>query len=364
MIPVNIKEKIGKNLHLQEGHPLNLIKQKIEGYFANTFDSSGFDCFRFFDSFDPCVSTKANFDDLLIPEGHPSRAPTDTFYPNPGTVLRTHTSAHQTQLLKEGKRYFLVTGDVYRKDTVDATHYPVFHQVEGVWVPPDDFWPKTQTWQQCDTNLAAQKHLQSTLEGLAHHLFGDIECRWSDDYFPFTDPSWELEILFNGEWLEVLGCGLIQNQILTNCGMGKATGWAFGLGLERLAMILYKISDIRLFWSEDARFLDQFKDKSPEDEITFVSYSKYPPVYKDISFWTHPGPYHQNDLHQIIREVAGDLVEEVKLIDEFTHPKHGKTNHTYRITYRSMDRSLTNEEINALQEQVRTKVEQLPVELR
>lgn len=365
MIPDNILEKVGRNLHLQQGHPLNLIKQKIEGYFASVFDSDGFDQFSFFDSFDPYVSIKDNFDDLLIPEDHVSRSSNDTYYRSPDIVLRTHTSAHQNLLLKKGKRYFLVTGDVYRKDTIDATHYPVFHQVEGVWAGSADFWPTTP---ECDIPKTVEEFLQSTLEGLAHHLFGkDIECRWSDDYFPFTDPSWELEIKFNGEWLEVLGCGLIHKQILTNCAKDPSRpgiGWAFGLGLERLAMILYGIPDIRLFWSEDPRFHDQFKDKTPDDKISFVSYSKYPPVYKDISFWAHPGPYHENTLHQITREVAGDLVEEVKLTDNFTHPKHGKTNHTYRITYRSMDRSLTNEEINQLQNEIRTRVEQLPVELR
>jgi phenylalanyl-tRNA synthetase alpha chain len=368
MIPENIKEKIGKNLHLQEGHPLNLIKQRIESYFASSFDIPDFDPFEVYDSFDPYVSTKDNFDDLLIPEDHVSRSSNDTYYQSPTRVLRTHTSAHQNYLLNKGKRQFLVTGDVYRKDTVDATHYPVFHQVEGVWVPPKEFWDNSEIsggWEKDEIPFAVQEYLHGTLEGLARYLFGDdIKCRWSDDYFPFTDPSWELEILFNGEWLEVLGCGLVQNQILANCGMPDSVGWAFGLGLERLAMILYKIPDIRLFWSEDPRFLDQFRDRSPEDEITFVGYSKYPPVYKDISFWIHPGPYHENNFHQITREVAGDLVEEVKLIDTFTHPKHSKTNHTYRITYRSMDRSLTNEEVNRLQEQVRSRVEQLPVELR
>jgi len=363
MIPASIADKIGRNLHLQPSHPINLTKKKIESYFRENCKE---DNFSFHDNFPPQVSIEDNFDKLLIPKDHPSRKPSDTFYLDDKRVLRTHTSAHQSILMSRGERFFLVTGDVYRKDTVDATHYPVFHQIEGVWIPPRDDWNQYPVIApEFEIRKEVQYHLHETLEGLAHHLFGDdIKCRWSDDYFPFTDPSWELEILFNGKWLEVLGCGLIQKQILVNCGMPSSIGWAFGLGLERLAMILYKIPDIRLFWSEDPRFLDQFAQNGQDkDEITFVSYSKHPPVYKDISFWIG-GKYHENDFHQLIRDVAGDLIEEVKLIDEFTHPKHEKTNHTYRITYRSMDRSLTNEEINQLQEQIRSKVLGLDVELR
>jgi phenylalanyl-tRNA synthetase alpha chain len=355
MIPSNIQEKIGQNLHLREGHPLNQIKNKIQNYFA-----SGKVChwskFKFFDDFAPQVSIKDNFDDLLIPENHVSRSDKDTFYVDEDTVLRTHTSAHQNQLLRQEERYFLVTGDVYRRDTVDKTHYPVFHQMEGVWVPPRS--------KLADDGLTARKitvpHLHKTLEGLAKHLFGDVKCRWVDCYFPFTNPSWELEIFFNGEWLEVLGCGLIEKKILENNGMGDDVGWAFGLGLERLAMVLYQIPDIRLFWTSDRRFLDQFKDSG---DVIFKPYSKYPYVTKDISFWISEN-YHENDFHQLIREVAGDLVEEVKLIDDFTHPKTQKTNHTYRVTYRAMGRNLTNAEINGLQEKIRVGTSELSVELR
>jgi phenylalanyl-tRNA synthetase alpha chain len=383
MIPKTIAEKIGKNLHLRDNHPLNLIKQKIEGYFGKicncgvatnlrsdhesqcqaAYVSSqwgGIKCFEFYDAFSPMVSTKDNFDDLLIPKDHPSRAPSDTFYSDESTVLRTHTSAHQNQLLKSGKRYFLVTGDVYRRDTVDATHYPIFHQVEGVWIPPKNLWPNPPTWQEADTLQAVEKHLHQTLEGLARHLFGTkIKCRWVDCYFPFTNPSWELEIFFNGDWLEVLGCGLVEPQILKNCNV-EGVGWAFGLGLERLAMVLYQIPDIRLFWSDDKRFTSQFEQGK---ETIFKPFSNQPPVFKDISFWVGDD-YHENDFHQLIRDVAGNLVEEVKLFDDFKHPKHGKTNHTYRITYRSMDRVLTNEEINVLQNRVREQVVSLDIELR
>ena len=154
----------------------------------------------------------------------------------------------------------------------------------------------------------------------------------------------------------------MQQQILDANGREGDKAWAFGLGLERLAMILFDIPDIRLFWSDDKRFTSQFKEENMN--VKFVSYSKFPPVFKDMSFWTSE-KFTENNLCSVVRDVAGDLAEEVKLIDAFTHPKTGKESECYRITYRSMERSLTNEEVDALQEVVRSKsVETLGVELR
>jgi len=138
-------------------------------------------------------------------------------------------------------------------------------------------------------------------------------------------------------------------------------GWAFGLGLERLAMILFSIPDIRLFWTNDSRFHSQFQT---DKIVTFQPYSKYPSCYKDISFWIK-NSFHPNDLMEVVRDIAGDLVEKVYLVDQFVHPKTGVTSHCYRISYRSMDRSLTNEEIDVLQFRVRDKLEKvLNLELR
>jgi len=146
----------------------------------------------------------------------------------------------------------------------------------------------------------------------------------------FTDPSFELEILFNGEWLEVLGCGVIQQPILDGCDMKTRHGWAFGLGLERLAMVLFQIPDIRLFWSKDERFLSQFK----AGEITqFQPYSKHPPCYKDITFWIPEG-FEENSFMESVRGIAGDYAESVTLLDKFDNKKKGKTSHCYRINYR------------------------------
>jgi phenylalanyl-tRNA synthetase alpha chain len=197
---------------------------------------------------------------------------------------------------------------------------------------------------------------------MASHLFGETEMRWLDEYFPFTHPSFELEIYFQDEWMEVLGCGVIHPNILANAGRPNDKGWAFGLGLERLAMILFGIPDIRLFWTTDERFHSQFAKAG--EIVQFKPYSKYPPCYKDISFWI-TDDFHINDFNELVRGIAGDLVEQMELIDNFTHPKSNRTSHCYRIFYRSMDRSLTNEEIDELQEQVREKAEtKLKLKLR
>jgi phenylalanyl-tRNA synthetase alpha chain len=333
------------NLHQRPLHPLYILKQKITEHFA---------AFEVHDTISPIVSCEQNFDLLRIPPDHVSRSTSDTYYLNESTVLRTHTSAHQVDLLRKGTSRFLVAGDVYRRDEIDRSHYPVFHQMEGV-----KMFDNLQGSEQEQMELIA-KDLQSSLEGLAQHLFGPTDMRWVDEYFPFTHPSFELEILYRGEWMEVLGCGVIHPKILENAGRSGEKGWAFGLGLERLAMVLFDIPDIRLFWTEDERFHRQFKSG---EIVQFQPYSKYPPVYKDVSFWVYSS-FHANELNEIVRNVVGDLCEKVELIDQFKHPKSQKESHCYRITYRSMDRSLTNEEVDVLQEEVRRQMEQNGAELR
>mmetsp|Transcript_34773 Transcript_34773/g.57285 ORF Transcript_34773/g.57285 Transcript_34773/m.57285 type:complete len:423 (+) Transcript_34773:48-1316(+) len=362
-IPDSVYQKIGKNLHNRKNHPLNIIKTKIELYFnSNPASLSGHPKFDIVDDLPPIASLKNNFDDLRIEEDHVSRKPTDTYYLNENEVLRTHTSAHQTTLLSQGRDAFLCCGDVYRRDEVDRTHHPVFHQMEGVRV-----WRRAQLAEEgLDPTKFVEHDLKSGLEGVARELFGDCKMRWNADYFPFTEPSFELEVLYQGDWLEVLGCGVIHPQVLRNAGRNRADdeiGWAFGLGLERLAMILFNIPDIRLFWTDDDRFHSQFEKG---DIVEFKPYSKYPPCLKDVSYWLpETRAPHQNDLFEVIREVAGDMVEQVSLIDEFTHPKTGRHSQCFRITYRDMSRSLTNEEVDMLQNQVRTElVQKFGVELR
>ncbi len=204
--------------------------------------------------------------------------------------------------------------------------------------------------------------LKTTLEGVASSLFGKAPMRWIDAYFPFTHPSAELEVQYNGKWLEVLGCGKIHTKIMDNVGLGDQAGWAFGVGLDRLAMVLFDVPDIRLFWSKDPRFLNQFNEGS----ITkYQPISKYPVSARDVSFWYDPNAFHDNDFFELVRETAGDCVENVEKKSEFVHPKTGRHSKLFRINYRSLERTLTNEEVNAWQENVRTTLASQPgIELR
>lgn len=399
-ISENVLGKVGRNLHLLKNHPLNIIKSRIEEYCSSYASENGMRGFHVFDRMNPIVDTKSCFDDLRVEDDHVSRSSSDTYYLDETTVLRTHTSAHQTQLLRDGLGAFLCCGDVYRRDEIDSSHYPVFHQMEGVrmFEEVELLAMQTQpngTADATSVNDAIEAELKGLLTGLARHLFGAAaEIRWRDDYFPFTHPSFELDVQFNGKWMEVLGCGVIHPEVLQNAGLIELTGdrtgmlgskekglapqgWAFGLGLERLAMVLFSIPDIRLFWTEDERFSKQFTAGVIKK---FVPYSKYPLCYKDVSFWLptaagdgvamSPGvedgrSFHSNDVYDLVRDMAGDMVEQVELFDEFHNRKTGRTSHAYRISYRHMGRSLTNEEVDAIQTTVRQRlVTRLGVELR
>jgi len=326
-IPAHIQAKIGCNLHLKPNHPLNIIYKKIAKLFPN---------FYIVDNISPIVSVEENFDLLRIPLDHPSRSKSDTYYQDDKQVLRTHTSAHQVALLREKHESFLICGDVYRKDAIDATHYPVFHQLEGVHL--------------CDK---PEESLKETLSKVIKNLF-DAEFRFKNDYFPFTHPSWEVEVNFEGAWLEILGCGVIHPEVLANAGIQNKTGWAFGMGLERLAMILFKIPDIRYFWSEDSRFLSQFKD---EQVSIFHPYSKCPPCYKDTAFWLSE-TFQEKEMMDLIRGIGGNLVENVTLLDTFEDKKNNRVSKCYRTIYRDNDRTLTNEEINVINNQIRQAIAQ------
>ncbi|XP_034679142.1 phenylalanine--tRNA ligase, chloroplastic/mitochondrial-like isoform X2 [Vitis riparia] len=351
-VPDAIFLKLGMQLHRRDQHPIGILKNAIYDYFNANYSNK----FDKLDDLCPIVSTKENFDDVLVPPDHVSRSYNDTYYIDSQTVLRCHTSAHQAELLRRGHTHFLVTGDVYCRDFIDSTHYPVFHQMEGVRV----FFPGDWETSGMDGTSYAAEDLKKCLDGLAQHLFGNVEMHWIDTYFPFTNPLFELEIYCQEKWLEVLGCGVTEQEILQKSGKTGNVAWAFGLGLERLAMVLFGIPDIRFFWSTDERLTSQFsKDQLG---VKFKPFSKYPPCYKDMSFWINES-FTENNLCEVVRGVAGDLVQEVQLIDNFTNKK-GMTSQCYQIAYRSMERSLTDE-INELQWNVREQVQsKLKVVLR
>ena len=189
-----------------------------------------------------------NFDMLNIKKSHPARQMHDTFYiENKSKVLRTHTSPVQIRSMLESKPpiAFSSAGKVYRKDD-DATHLPMFHQVEGIYVNTD----------------VTFSNLKDLIHQILHNLFGkDIEIRFRPSYFPFTEPSAEVDILSNnGKWLEILGCGIVNPIVLKNCNIDPEVynGLAFGLGVERIAMLKYGVDDIRDFYYSNLDFLGQF----------------------------------------------------------------------------------------------------------
>jgi len=188
-----------------------------------------------------------NFSALNIPENHPARAMHDTFYLGPDLLLRTHTSPIQIRTMeKEGVPIKVIApGKVYRRDS-DLTHIPMFHQVEGLVI---------------DENINFS-HLKGILREFINTFFNrELEMRFRPSYFPFTEPSAEVDILSeDGKWLEILGCGMVHPKVLENLDLDAEiyTGYAFGMGVERLAMLKYDIKDIRLFYENDLNFLNQF----------------------------------------------------------------------------------------------------------
>lgn len=408
----SIIDHVGKSLHIKKNHPVNILRDLIEGKLLSVNKT-----FATYNNFTPVVSTFQNFDSLGFPMDHPGRSKSDTYYVNDKTLLRTHTSAHEMECFKEidskGKPGFLISADVYRRDEIDKTHYPVFHQMEGcrVWkgrsleqvrsdltvleaklnehemnlivedqtlnYPPNEN-PKQEYMTNEEVDLISQ-HLKRSLELVISEVFNqkinsmklesdsenipnELKVRWVNAYFPWTSPSWEIEVWWNNDWLEICGCGIVQQQVLLNAGykQDSTISWAFGLGLDRIAMILFEIPDIRLLWSGDNRFISQFKDGQIN---TFKPYSKYPGSTRDMAFWLPDNgntaqEIHENDIMEIVRNSAGGLVESVKLIDRFTNPKTDRTSLCYRINYQSMDRSVTNEEINKIQQEVEEKLVQ------
>ena len=222
-------------------HPINHMKDSIMSLLV----SFGFEIID-----GPEIETEEfNFDMLNIKKTHPARQMHDTFYvESKSNLLRTHTSPVQIRgmLEKSPPLAFISGGKVYRKDD-DATHLPMFHQIEGILV---------------DENVSFAQ-LKDLIYKIVHSLFGEeIKLRFRPSYFPFTEPSAEVDILSTeGKWIEILGCGLVNPIVLENCNIdsNKLSGLAFGLGIERIAMLKHNMNDIREFYKSNLDFLGQFK---------------------------------------------------------------------------------------------------------
>jgi phenylalanyl-tRNA synthetase alpha chain len=349
----SIQAKIGKSLHKIPAHPLCIVKEKVFEYFG--------DMARI-DIDNPYVPIEYNFDRLRVPVDHPSRLPTDTYYKSDTECLRTHMTCYLYPLgnSSSGKSTlkYITCGDVYRKDAIDATHYPVFHQMDAFCIVED--------------GVNVREHLRERLSGLVKYLFGNEvdhlfleDNQYEEVYFPFTVDSLEVSVSLpdeNGKTrqLEILGAGTVHPDIMKELGLGHKKAWAFGLGIERLAMVMFGIPDIRLFWSDDKRFLNQF---TPGKITKFVPYSKYEACYKDVSLFTS-SKFSYNDLCSIARDVdEKNLIESISQIDEFQIK--GRTSLCYRIMYRSMESTLKNTEINKIQKILCERlVSELEVQIR
>lgn len=313
--------------------------------------------FKDFDivDFPRIVTVQENFDLLNTPAEHPSRRETDTFYVDENRMLRTQMTAFWSFYLKEekileklekdGEIKALAPGIVFRKDEIDRHHFPAFHQIDGLLICKKD------------KKVITQDDLKEVQVDVAKGIFGPgIEYKFLDDDFPYTVESLEMDIMFNGNWLEVNGAGLVNPVVLRNFGLDPEiyNGWAFGFG-ERLAMIKMGIPDIRILWSEDPRITKQFTSIDSK----YKEVSKYPSTLRDISFIVDKR-VSLNNYFEIVREYAGNLIEEAKLLDTYENEeKFGKdkVSYTFRIVYCSPERTLTNEEVNAIQDKIRAKTE-------
>lgn len=234
-------------------HPISLVKNQIIDVFSNI----GFNV-----SEGPEIEDDwHNFTALNLPEYHPARDMQDTFFiqTNPDVLLRTHTSSVQVRYMENNKPPMrtISPGRVFRNEAVSSRSHCIFHQVEGLYIDKD----------------VSFADLKQTLLYFTKEMFGKSKIRLRPSYFPFTEPSAEVDIYWglNTEtdyritkgtgWLEIMGCGMIDPNVLNNCGINpdEYNGFAFGMGIERIAMLLYQIGDIRMFYENDVRFLTQFK---------------------------------------------------------------------------------------------------------
>jgi len=229
----------GRRNYFGSKHPLIQVADQIKDIFKS---------FGFSIEDGPEIETDYyNFEALNIPKSHPARAMQDTLYITEDIVLRTHTSPVQIRVMedREPPIRIIAPGRVYRRDTPDATHSPFFHQVEGLVVG------ETVTF----------ADLKGVIQAFAHKMFGkDAKVRFRPSFFPFTEPSAEYDVWFHGKWMEISGCGMVHPNVFKAVGIDpeKYSGYAFGMGIDRVAMLKYDIKDIRLFFENDLRFLSQF----------------------------------------------------------------------------------------------------------
>lgn len=291
------------------------------------------------------VPAEITFDLFDFPADHVARSTSDTYYVDAKNILRTHNTVSWYYYFndKNVKEKFakgenlgaLCFGKVYRKDEIDRRHMNVFHQIDGWKIIPNSQGQLTLD------------DLKNVLSEVVENVFGEsTEYRFLDDNFPYTDPSTQIEVMVNGQWVEILGAGMIKPSVLAKLGITGYNGWAFGFGIERLAILSMELPDIRLLWSNDERVKKQLVLGNKFKEV-----SKFPAVVRDISFIVESATFQPNVYFDLVRDVVGDMAEEMALVDEYENAAkfgEGKKSYAYRVTYRSLDRTLTDAEVNEL----------------
>jgi phenylalanyl-tRNA synthetase alpha chain len=330
------------DLSRTDGSPLNEIMRRVTNLpLLKEFDHI---------NIPEVIPTGILFDLFNFASDHPARSKSDTYYIDEKNVLRTHDTVmwyyylnlpNIKQKIAEKKSVGVMCyGKVYRKDEIDRHHMNIFHQMGGLYLVPNA------------EKMLVLDDLKNVLSEIVQSVFGkDIKFRFNPDTFPYTDPSLEVEVEINGQWIEILGGGMPRPIVLKDFGIEGYNGWAFGFGLERLSIISMQLPDIRLLWSEDPRVVKQLVIGNK-----FVEVSKYPPVVRDISFIVK-NDFVPNDYFDLVRETAPNIVEEVELLDKYENvQKFGedKISYAYRITYRSLDKTLTNEEVDSIHKKIET----------
>lgn len=370
-----VLQQMEKKLHLAGNNPISIVKRKIYDYFQREYVSeSGDPLFTIFDDLSPVTTPVQNFDTLLIPKGHRARSELENYYLNENAMLRCHTTAHAPDLIEMGHRNFLLSGDVYRRDKYDSTHSPIFHQVEVQCLfTKEDLFGSDSSKSLFDANTRAstleteeKQHvhsteavqvmsldLKSTVEGVVFDLLGhNVKYRWNPYYIQFGRPAYEMEILYEGNWLEILGASILKQEIVDRAGAMDKITWSCGFGIDRLAMVLYGIPDIRLLRNKNAKFSRQFASMLFEPHC-----SSCPTFYREIAF-QHPqnvdGTTLEYDFYELVRIAAESVVQKAELVDKFSR------NQRYRIAYKSWDKVMDNEEVdihhNALKELAESKL--------
>ncbi len=328
-----------------EGSPLKNVIETV-------IDHSSFKNFDIIDT-PEIISPEVVFDLFNFPKDHPARSASDTYYVGDKHILRPHTSLMwkyyfdiqevKEKLEKHGSVGALSYGKVYRRDEIDWQHSNILHQFDGLFVCRKDI-----------KNID-QSDLENICSEVTRSLLGnDMKESFAVDTFPYTDPSIEMNVEWGDKMVEVNGAGIVHPQVLKNLGIDGNiyNGWAFGFGVDRLAMLKMKIPDIRLLRSSDERVTKQLKDINK----TYEPVSKYPPSVRDISFIVDKKSFNLNAYYESVRETIGrEYVEEVKIIDEYEDDEkfgENKISYTFRVTYRHLARTLTNIEVNDMHEKL------------